>query len=238
MNLNEIINEQFLNEAINKQQLAAVVKALNHQRDETRGEDVAEITPETVTRWVDEADPSKRNKYSSFILRQLKYGNVIFPEDISQVRADLAEFINYINAGGLEEGEGDINSYERISDLRKKLDELQKRTGDDSDKGVGSKLQFNPNMPGIKLFKKDGELKVWEVTDEDALAQIGKGTKWCTREDAPGGCQAEYYLKQHGKIYVITDAGKVIAQYTPDYSQVLNINDAPLFDDEGELNVA
>lgn len=213
-------------ETINQEQLDATLKVLN----EKNTSEEEKITAETVIEWVNEADPTERNKYDTFILRQIKYGNVQFPEDIPQVNADLTEFINYINSGNLEEGEGDINSYERVGDLREKLDELQ---GTDKK----SKLQLNTNLPGVKLYRQEKPFKIFEVTNPDSLAKLGNGTRWCTREEYPE-CQAERYIERYDKIYVITMNGKLIGQYTPDYSETMNVNDQPLFDDDGELNLA
>jgi hypothetical protein len=88
-------------------------------------------------------------------------------------------------------------------------------------------ISANFNIPGAEVVLKYGQYTTVEVSDADVLKNLGEGTKWCTRGSYPE-CRAEDYIKKYYYIYIVFDGDKPIIQYTPDYSQIMDINDNPI----------
>ena len=158
-------------------------------------------------------------KYWPWVLKQVKFGNVVFPEDIYRVRETLDNFKQY----GRNLEVRDINKYKKIADLDRALDSVM---------GTGSKRKgeftFKPeSLPGVEFINEYGGLRLYRVDNAESLMRLGLGTRWCTREDYPD-CQTEKYIDNYGFIYVVVKDNKPFAQATPDFEQVMNIYDDPI----------
>jgi hypothetical protein len=174
-----------------------------------------------------DADPTRRD-YVGWILKQMKFGNIILPEDGSRVIEALAtlEEAKRVRYRGVE---FDINRYKTIGDLEVVTDRIiDAESGREREKP----RQIEDLPAGVTLHAESEHYRILEVTDPDACVYLGRGTKWCTRESEP----AKWYLKQHGKLYVILvlDGPQwvVYGEYTPYYSQIMDTKNKPLEVDE------
>jgi len=173
-----------------------------------------DIPEEKLINIINEIDPS--NKYAEWILRQIKYKNVIVPEDNHRIKEVINQFKQYQPRLTNK----DLNQYKTIHDVEAELEKFTE-TGS---KREGA-FQVNPEkLPGVKLINQDGDYKLWEVTDPESLSIMGEGTKWCTRKSYPN-CQAKQYIDDQTAIYIISHENIPIIQFTPDFEQVMNRND-------------
>jgi hypothetical protein len=162
-----------------------------------------------------DADPTRRD-YVGWILKQMKFTNIILPEDGSRVLEALAtlEEAKRVRYRGVE---FDINKYKTIGDLEVVTDRI---IDAESGRERAKPRQIKELPAGVTLYAESENYRILEVTDPDACVLLSRGTKWCTRES---GTAAEY-IKEHGKLYVIMaldgDQWVVYSQYTPDYDQI------------------
>jgi hypothetical protein len=154
-----------------------------------------------------------------YILNQWYQGNLRLPEDSHRVKEVLSQFDKHkkllVNK--------DINQYKRLSDIESAVNTA-----------LGKKeesITADLNRPGVNIIQKTGPYVTVEVYDEETLKILGEGTKWCTRGSYPD-CQAEEYLNKHGSIDIVFYDGKPLIQYTPDYEQIMDINDNEVTDRE------
>jgi hypothetical protein len=77
---------------------------------------------------------------------------------------------------------------------------------------VSAATSANKEGEGVKKLGSAGPFTVYEVTDAQKLMELGEGTSWCTRGTYPGENRAEYYLEEHGSIYVIFKGDKPFMQ--------------------------
>lgn len=162
------------------------------------------ISPEQVTGIV----KSVSNDNWKFVLKLWYIDNIKLPEDGSRVRTAIEKFKKFKNQ--LENK--DINRYKRLSDLEDALDKDEGITNSISSTKLG------------KVVNRYEEYTTIEVTNVEDLKNIGEGTKWCTRGSYPD-CMAQYYLDKHGSIFVVLKEDKPFIQYTPDFSQIMDVKD-------------
>jgi len=179
------------------------------------------ISINELNKLVTDADPTGR-KYKLFILKLLNKGNIRLPEDSYRVKETLTNFQKYQRNLDIK----DILKYDSLhvleTALEPYLDSVSKRQGGNN---------VNPlSLPGVELIFDNGDVKSYKVSDIESLKGIGEGTKWCTRRSYPD-CKAEYYIKQYGWIGVVYKNGKPFIQYTPDYEQVMDVNDSMVMDE-------
>jgi len=168
-----------------------------------------------LNKLVTDADPTGR-KYRLFILKLLNKNNIRLPEDNYRVKEALNNFIKYQRNLVIK----DILKYDSLHGLETALEpflgSISKRQGGNN---------INPfGLPGVKLLIDKGNIKTYQISDVESLKDMGEGTKWCTRRSYPD-CQAEHYIEQYNWIGVIYKDGKPFIQFTPDYSQVMDVND-------------
>lgn len=178
------------------------------------------ISPEEVTR-VTKAINQKQWKY---VLNQWHKGNIRLPEDSHRVKETLAQFEKHksllVNK--------DINQYNKLSDIESSINLA---LGKKEESHIASL-----NIPGVKIVNQYKNFTTLEITDTEALKDIGEGTKWCTRRSYPD-CRASKYLDEYGKIFIVLQDQKPFIQYTPDYDQIMDVNDNEISkDSEGIIN--
>ena len=174
-----------------------------------------DIPIEQLDQLLTDADPTGR-KYKSYILKLLLKQNIRLPEDNYRIRKTLENFDKYQRNLEVK----DILKYNSLHELETALepylDSVSKRQG-------GNNL--NPlNLPGVELINSVDEYKVYKVSNAESLKDIGEGTKWCTRRSYPV-CQAERYINTYRWLGVIYKDNKPFIQYTPDYDQIMDVND-------------
>ena len=167
------------------------------------------------------SDPSPRKEYVGWVLTQVRKKRLMLPEDSHRIRESLHEFHRLKNLGR-SHIEKDIHKYPDLAAVEDAIELLlgaqSKRSG-----GMGGESDLL-SLPGVELYREDGLYKIYKVTDANSLAELGEGTKWCTRKSYPD-CQAGEYLDEHGHIFLVLKDGKKFAQYTPGYDQVMDVKD-------------
>lgn len=151
-------------------------------------------------------------KYSKYVINQWYQEYIKLPEDAHRVQETLAEFDKHKKLLPNK----DINQYKRLSDIETAIDTA-----------LGRKQETfiaNLNRPGVKIINQVGKYTVVEITDPEALKDLGEGTKWCTRRSYPN-CRAESYLENYRSINIIFKEEKPFIQYTPDYTQIMDRKD-------------
>jgi hypothetical protein len=164
------------------------------------------------------ADPNPKKKNVGWILKQAGVRNIILPEDIPHLANVLRQFEEQKRVGRISRN--DINNYKDIEDLERTLEELgaieSKRQG-----GLG----FDPlKLPGVEVHAKKGPYLTLKITNPESAAELGEGSKWCTRKSYSGGSQASNYIKRHGALFIVFKNNKKYLQYTPNYSQVQHVD--------------
>ena len=122
----------------------------------------------------------------------------------------------------------DINQYGDITHLETALSEVEGQTS--KRKGYHGK-DFR-KLPGIKVVAKEGHQTLVAVTDPESLAQLGLGTRWCTRADYEGAffnpdegvVGANWYLDKYQHIFLVFDGLVPQIQFTPSLSEVKDRN--------------
>jgi len=204
------------------------------------------ISIDELNKLLTDADPTGR-KYKLFILKLLNKNDIRLPEDNYRIKETLNNFQKYQRNLAIK----DILKYNSLHELETVLEPV---VGSISKRQGGNNLNPS-KLPGVELINQtdtnnnvvnnyldpnwdanaewswDGfvqdtvnNYKTYKVTDVESLKDIGEGTKWCTRRSYPD-CQAEYYIEQYGWIGVIYKDGKPFVQFTPDYDQVMDVND-------------
>lgn len=162
------------------------------------------IDGEDLVQNLNNIDPS--GKYTSWILKQIYYKNIIVPEDNHRIK----ETLSFFQENKRRLTHKDINQYRTIFDLEKEIEGLY--TGSKRQ----NKFQVDPrSLPGVKIINSNGQYVLWAISNARSLAEMGEGTKWCTRKSYPD-CYAEYYINKYGLIFIISDDNRPIIQF--DYS--------------------
>lgn len=87
------------------------------------------------------------------------------------------------------------------------------------------KFEINPiNLPGVRIIKQENGYIMYSVENEESLSIMGSGTRWCTRKEYEN-CAASEYIQKYGVIYIISKNNIPLIQMTPNFSQVMDIND-------------
>lgn len=125
----------------------------------------------------------------------------------------------------------DINKYKNIEELMTAVQPYKELTSVSLGRDVSKILELAEEYESAILINKDGPVSTYAITDDETLADIGMGTKWCTRADYPE-CAAYDYIAEYGVVYVMLVNNKPFIQYTPDYQQIMYINDKPVEEPE------
>lgn len=155
---------------------------------------------------------SINRKYWKYILNQWYHNNIRLPEDAHRVKQALDSFQKHLSILPNK----DINQYPKLSDIERVVSSAIGQ----KEETVLNKVQKYEG----KVVNKYNEYVTIEIWEPESLKDIGEGTKWCTRKSYPD-CMAQYYLDQYGSIFVILKDGRPFIQYTPDYDQIMDVND-------------
>lgn len=153
--------------------------------------------------------------YWKWVLSRWFKENFRLPEDKARIQSAVANF-DRVKARLPNKDIGAVKTIKDLEDLTAPLV--------DTPQSAVSKKTHDLNLPGVKVIKKQGPYTTIEVTDVESLKKLGEGTKWCTRGSYPD-CMAEQYLEEQGKIYDVFENGRPVLQYTPDYTQVMDVED-------------
>lgn len=151
-------------------------------------------------------------KYSKFVLKLWYNNNIRLPEDGLRVKEALNSFQKHLSNISTK----DIGRYNKLSEVENAV----KLAIGENDKHIIDKVS---KIKG-EVIRKYKNFTTIEIKDEETLKKIGEGTKWCTRGSYPN-CQANKYLEQYGKIYVVLRDDRPYLQYTPDFDQIMDVND-------------
>lgn len=156
------------------------------------------------------ADPTN-GKYSEWIIKQIKKGTIIFPEDQDKIRNNLKLF----HAKKTKLANKDINYYSpgslaRALDQQLGLTKAERKAARHGDLNV---------PPGARLALSEGPFDVVIIGSDDldlsvkAANVLSSGTEWCTANPS----HANRYLKQ-GPLYLIYENGvrKYLVHYPSD----------------------
>jgi hypothetical protein len=197
--------------------------------------DALEIDPASVLHEALRVDPIAWRggypKYLGWILKQMRFRNIVLPEDATRVleTLNLLEEIKRVRPEGFIL---DINRYRTIGELEEATDRfLEVASGREMERP--RKVEDLPQ--GAKIHVESENYRILEVTHPDTCIYLARGTKWCTREMP----NADQYIERYGKLFVILkrdrNAWAVYGQYTPDYGQVMDTRNQPLSIDDEEL---
>jgi hypothetical protein len=194
-----------------------------------------DIDPKSVLDEAFQADPTAWHgeypQYLGWILKQMKFKNVILPEDRQRVW-DALELFEQIKRVPQQAVTTDIHRYKTLAQLEVVTDHFQEVT---SGRELERPRKIEELPAGASLYKESENYRVLEVTHPDTCIYLSRGTKWCTRE-LPN---ADQYIEQYGKLFVILARDRnewvVYGQYTPNYSQVMDTYNRRLAIDNEEL---
>lgn len=142
---------------------------------------------EKTIRAAAEFDPTKTNKFTNFLVGQIKNGHIIrskLQEDGPKIKAALEIFMNKKRGWP---GSNDIMSYDNYRDLIKDASEYNEmlsknapetKSGKDRDRdrrAIEHDLRKNAKV----VVKNDHDV-VYEITDAETVALLGRGSQWCT----------------------------------------------------------
>jgi len=167
-------------------------------------------------------------KYWKWVLNQLY-------KDLQQnTKFDLDSYINEIipllqtfDKVKKKLPSNDINKYKDIEQLMAAVQPYEIFADASLGKDVSKILDLAEEYESAMLVDKDGPISVYAITDEETLADIGTGTKWCTRADHPR-CRAYDYIADYDVVYVIFINNKPFIQYTPDYKEIMYVDNEPV----------
>lgn len=162
------------------------------------------------------------HKYWKWILKLWYYNKIILPEDKHRIRTALDNFQQVYHQ--LPPDQKSIDRYNTITELENLVKPIL---------GIKPSTKVHKNIesfPGVEIISRNGPYLIAEITDSDSLAELGKGTKWCTRNGYPGDIAGEY-LRDYGSMLIIFQNGRPLIQFTPDYDQIHDINDDVVTDE-------
>ena len=141
------------------------------------------------------------------------------PEDLHFILETIQEFekIKQVTTLPIER---DINKYKSFRNL---IETINRFMVDKSKNGVHLRIDLK-TLKGVDLVIQDNGYSVWKVSDKESLEKIGEGTKWCTRKSYKD-CQSSHYIEEYKYLYIITKGGNLLYQFTPDFSQFMDVND-------------
>lgn len=175
------------------------------------------------------ADPTlSSGRYIGWILKQMKFRNIILPEDRQRVLEALST-LEEMKRTRQQVVTTDINRYRDIGQLEVVTDRFLEVT---SGREMERPRRLEEMPEGTEVHAESDSYRILEVSHPDTCLYLARGTKWCTREQAA----ADQYIERYGKLFVILarDRGEwvVYGQYTPDYSQVMDTKNQVLSIDE------
>ena len=214
MKLSDIINEELIKRLHALTQ--KVVDKLN--KFDTRVTDTNPYTIRMISSFIEliTANPN----YQEWILRQAlinpEYFTTVDKNDLIKL---LADFLRYQH----QLPHPNINHY-TIQELIKEIDELSR-----NDIGLpNTKLRVKDplSLPGVTLEATKGDVKIYKITDPTSLAELGEGSKWCTRKSYTP-CRAAAYLDKSPQI-IVTHKNRLVAQFAENLSEIKDLENEPL----------
>lgn len=121
----------------------------------------------------------------------------------------------------------DINKYKDIEQLMAAVQPYERFADALLGKDVSKILDLAEEYESAILVDKYGPVSIYAITDDETLADVGVGTKWCTRADHPR-CRAYDYIADYGVVYVIFINNKPFIQYTPSYEEIMYADNEPV----------
>ncbi len=158
--------------------------------------------------------------YQEWILRQMltspEYFTAVSHTDLSKL---LADFLTYQH----QLPHPNINQY-TIQELVKEIDELDKNEIE----LPNTKLRVKDplSLPGVTLEATKGQIRVFKITNATSLAELGEGSKWCTRKSYPQ-CRAAAYLEISPQM-IITFKNRLVAQFAENLSEIKDLENESL----------
>ena len=165
--------------------------------------------------------------YQEWLLRQSlanpEYFTTVDQNDLKKLLADFLNFQHQLP-------NPNINNY-TVQELAKEIDEIyQAEIGLPRLPNTRLRIKNPQELPGVTLEATEGSIKVYKVTDPTSLAELGEGSKWCTRKSYPK-CRAATYLQQSAQI-ILAYKDRLIAQFAEDLSEIKNLENEPLEPEE------
>lgn len=203
-----------------QQQIDATVKKLGLSQDE-------------LLAVVNEADPTKENKFEAWIMKQMFAEVIELPQDKEKIFSLLQDFIIFSNKKKLQKR--DINQY-RVDELEEEIASIKDPNLQDA---FSSEVNELLKLPGVEVLSQNKDYLVLKVWGIDSVVKLGDSTQWCTRHPE----QAEKYLIDRGYnfLYVVfaKEKGKLIklAQITPDFKEMQNIDNKSFSPDNSLYSV-
>jgi hypothetical protein len=146
-----------------------------------------------------DTDPTKKKIYLDRIIRWYLNEMFILGEDDNEIKSSLEEFDQVKKKSAFPAEMRDINKYNSPGDLYKLLDQYQVQAY--GKEGVSFKRSDILDHPGVELVFETNRYLVVITRTYEAGSFLGKGTKWCTRNDE----NAFDYYDQDSPLYVIFD---------------------------------
>lgn len=180
-----------------------IIQWIRKRNPSLSGEEANQIIDES-----NEIDPTGRiGAYTFWIVKQLIYKNINFPEDKEKVKKTLELFQNAIRSSESIIPK-DINQYRSYGELAQTLKPFEKG------EQPLSKKEITRNLAdiGTKEIYNDGKIQIIEISTPEAAAKWCKGTEWCTKDPrfAKSYLQVEplHLLIENGeRKYLIGDKG-------------------------------
>lgn len=163
----------------------------------------------------DYVDPTgKRAVYMPWVAKQLKYGNIIWPEDAQKLQSYLMKFHEMKGSRNFR-GEKDISRYRLFNNLADAVD-----THEGIDLKSKAQQTKETKVKGAKVVATSGEWKLIQIISPEAAVIYGKGTRWCTSEIET----AREYL-DGGPLYIGLKNNTKEFQITHDAEQFMDVQD-------------
>jgi len=161
--------------------------------------------------------------YQEWLLRQSlanpEYFTTVDQNDLIKLLADFLNFQHQLP-------NPNINHY-TVQELAKEIDEIyQAQIGLPRLPNTRLRIKDPQELPGVTLEATEGSIKAYKVTDPNSLAELGEGSKWCTRKSYPN-CRAATYLQQSAQI-ILVYKDRLIAQFAEDLSEIKNLENESL----------
>lgn len=191
------------------------------------------------------AEPQFGDLFTEWILKSISLGSGRIPEDWQRFMVTFRSYISYTRplsprfkaaVDRYNQEHGLHANPKNILDFTlHQLEDVITETNDPVDPRVN---KLERNLPaGARMFYNDGSHQIIEVTEPQAACQLGRGTKWCTSNEAV----ATDYLSV-SPLYIVYRNGKKFAQIhigmdeegeiieTP--AQLMDLRDRPIVADE------
>jgi len=106
----------------------------------------------------------------------------------------------------------DINQFKSIGILQKTVDKFMETQTVESQADI-------EKYPNTQTIKTVGPYSIIKTSNPEAVAEIGVGTKWCTRKGY-NPCQASRYINKFDHIYIMLKDYKPILQWDPKFNEI------------------